>query len=71
MFKMIKRLVGVILIIFCVIALFVGILTIWDVISNETAKEMFINLSYTFGAVFSVSLLVLLITKIVGGGNRA
>jgi len=63
MSKKIKQFTGILLIIFSVIALFIAVLTIWDVISNEIAKEAFMKVTYTFGVIFIVSLVVIYITK--------
>jgi hypothetical protein len=52
------------LILFLVIVLFIAILTIWDVINSEIAKEAFTKVVYTFGAIFLVSLVIMYITKI-------
>lgn len=63
MLKKIKQSAGILFTIFAVVVLFILILTIWDVINNEIAKEAFIKLAYTFGAIFIVSLGVIYITK--------
>jgi len=63
MLEKIKKFTGFLLILFFVVALFITVLTIWDVVSNEVAKEAFIKVAYTFGAIFIVSLLVMYFTK--------
>ena len=63
MLKKIKQFTGLLLILFLVITLFIAMLAIWDVISNEIAKEVLIKIAYTFGAIFIVSLIVMYITK--------
>ena len=63
MFKKIKQFTGILIVLFSVVALFIAVLTIWDIISNEIAKEAFVKVAYTFGAIFTVSLVVMYITK--------
>ncbi len=63
MFEKIKRFVSVLLILFLAIGLIVAVLTIWDIISKETAGEIFVKLAYTFGATLLVALLGALIAK--------
>ena len=63
MLKKIKQFTVILLILFSVVVLFIAILTIWDVINNEIAKEAFTKVAYTFGAIFIVSLVVMYITK--------
>lgn len=63
MLKKIKKLTEVLLVIFSVVVLFIAILTIWDFINNEMAKEVFMNVVYTFGVIFGISLAVMYITK--------
>jgi len=64
MLKKFKQLVGILFILFLVVVLFIAILTIWDVINNEIAKEVFSKVAYTFGAIFIVSLVLMYISKI-------
>lgn len=63
MTKKIKQLAGITLILFCIISLFIALLTIWDVMSNELAKEAVLKTSYTLGAIFVFSLIIIMITK--------
>lgn len=63
MLKKIKQFAGVLLILFLVVSLFVAILAIWNVIDNELAKEILTKVTYTFGAIFAVSLAIIYITK--------
>lgn len=63
MLKKIKQFVGILLILFSIIVLFIAILTIWDVINIEIAKEVFAKVAYTFGAIFIISLIIAYITK--------
>lgn len=65
MLQKIKQLTGALLVTFCFVSLILGVLNIWDVIDNATAKEAFLNTVYTFGAVFVVSLVISLIMKAV------
>lgn len=63
MFQRIKKLIGILLVLFLIIVLLIGILTIWDFITNQVAKDALIKVAYTFGAMFVVSLIVIFITK--------
>jgi len=63
MLKKIKQFAGVLSILFLVVSLFIAILAIWNVIDNELAKEMLTKVTYTFGAIFIVSLVIMYITK--------
>ncbi|WKZ24898.1 MAG: hypothetical protein QY321_00480 [Patescibacteria group bacterium] len=59
----IKQFIGILLILFSLVTLFIAILTIWEVITNEMAKEAFMKVLYTFIAIFIASLVVMFITK--------
>lgn len=63
MAKKIKKLAAITLILFCIISLFIALMAIWDIINNELAKEAIIKTSYTLGAIFIVSLVILLVAK--------
>jgi len=62
MFKKIKQLLKITLVSFLTILLFVGVLTIWDIIDNKTAKEIFEKVSYTFGVILIFSSVIMYIT---------
>ncbi|MDD4831113.1 MAG: hypothetical protein PHI77_02210 [Candidatus Pacebacteria bacterium] len=63
MLKKIKQLAKALLVLFLGIILFVAILTIWDVVNQEAAKEALIKSAYTCSAIFILSLIVIYITK--------
>jgi hypothetical protein len=63
MSKKIKMFVGIILVMFSVASLVIAVLKIWEVISSEVASEAFSKTAYTFGAVFVVSLVILLVAS--------
>jgi hypothetical protein len=66
MIKKIKQLGGIILIMFSTVLLSIAVLSIWDVVSNEVAREALLKTFYTFGSIFIVSIFVLFISKIIG-----
>jgi amino acid transporter len=63
MLKKIKQLTGILAVLFLIVILFIAILTIWDVINIEIAKDALTKIAYTFGAILLVSLVVIYITK--------
>ncbi|MBK5215404.1 MAG: hypothetical protein JJE53_01165 [Candidatus Pacebacteria bacterium] len=66
MLDKIKRLAGVVLVIFCLISFIIFIMMTWDIMSRELAVEAFTKVSYTFGSILVVSLIILLVSKILG-----
>jgi hypothetical protein len=63
MFKNIKALFLIELVLFLAIALLISVVAIWGAIDNATAKDLLTKTAYTFGAVFIVSALVAAIKK--------
>jgi len=63
MLKKIEQLIKISLILLLIITLFIAVLTIWNFIDGQTAKEIFIKIIYTFSAVFVVFLGVIYSTK--------
>lgn len=45
------------------ISLLVAILNIWDILSDETTKELLLNTLYTLGATFLVVLVIIFTVK--------
>ncbi len=70
MSKKIKQTIGVILIIYLLIMLFVSVLNIWDMISIETAKDVYIKTSFTSLFIFIATLIVIFIIKLLGNENE-
>ncbi len=64
MLKKLKLAISILLIMFCLASLAIAFLAIWDAMSNELAKEAFLKISYTFGALLLCSLGILLVIKI-------
>jgi hypothetical protein len=63
MLKNIKSLALFCLVLFLAVSLVVAILAIWNIIDNQTAKDLLIKIVYTFGAIFIVSAIVALLKK--------
>lgn len=61
MLKKIKQITGIFLVILLFTLVFIAILSIWSFISNEVAKEALIKISYTFGVIYIISLLIMLL----------
>lgn len=59
----IKILTGVLVIMLALISLLVAILNIWDILSDETTKELLLNTLYTLGATFLVVLVIIFTVK--------
>lgn len=60
----IKKVIGLILIMFSLVALVIAMLTIWQVVDNVMAKDLIVKTAYTFGLMLVFSAIILLITKI-------
>jgi hypothetical protein len=63
MITKIKQLAVVTFILLAVVGLFIGLLAIWGVITNDIALDTFAKVAATSGAIFAVSLIVALISK--------
>lgn len=63
MWKNIKALLLVYLILFLAVSLLIAIMAIWNVVDNAAAKDMLIKTAYTFGAIFVVSGIVAALKK--------
>jgi hypothetical protein len=59
----IKQVVGILLVVFLVIILLVALLSIWNFIDYNTAKDIIVKLVYTFVAILVISLIVTFIAR--------
>ena len=62
MSKKILQFLGILLIIFLLVSLAMGLMYIWDMIDKAVVLDALWKTSYTFGAIFLVGLLIMLIT---------
>jgi len=60
--KKILQFLGILLIIFLLVSLAMGLMYIWDMIDKAVVLDALWKTSYTFGAIFLVGLLIMLIT---------
>jgi len=58
MLNRIKKILGVSIVLFCFVSLSIAIMNIWDILSNELAKDAFIKACYTFVIIIVVSVIV-------------
>lgn len=63
MLKTLKQVSKIFLIVFLFIVLIIAILSVWDFVDKEIVKEMFLKTFYTVGALYILSLLIILITN--------
>ncbi len=61
--KKFKQLALLLVVFFLSISLLVLILTIWDILNSQTAKEVITKLGYTTGLIFALSSIIILLTQ--------
>lgn len=66
MSKKILQILSIVLIIFVVSALVLVLLLIWGAVDVEMVKDTFIKLTYTLGAILVASILVSLVSELMG-----
>ena len=62
MSKKILQFLGILVVIFLLVSLAMGLMYIWDILDKAVALDALWKTSYTFGAIFLVGLLIMLIT---------
>jgi len=60
----IKKFLAVVIGIFALAMLTLAILTIWDIITIDVAKDAFVRTAYSLGAILGVALVLSLISKL-------